>query len=165
MTLAEPPTRIDMPQLIAQKLEESDSADPGDVVAAIVFAIDDIDLRDALRWALIRPVRDSARFNRNRARNDVKRGRSARWTAVKDAAESGALAIYRWRMFVDDGWKFFGDCTPADLESLSDDLRKQAITFADQSQRYQRVLALMREANAETVNDLRVERLVEIFNA
>lgn len=165
-----PPEDFSVYEIARARLEEMDAPDLDalvNLVAEDIYAQGwraiDAALRATLRPYLRSTVTKKARRNLDRS---TPGSASDRWDNVATQHGNGALAIYRWWINFDGrDPKFFGDCTQQDVQEIVGAYKRRAIEMADQSQRFAAVLRLMREQKAETVQEIPVQRLLEIFHA
>lgn len=142
------PAEFDLNHLIRETLAGSREPDPRVVARRLVSRIPDHHVREALGVCLpdrVREVARTCRVDAPETPSALPAGRS--WRA-------GAASMLRQRYPVDGGWKFLGDCTAADCESIAAEYARRKAEQAAVEARFRRLASELRRAGAATVADL-----------
>lgn len=154
-------------QLVRERLELSDEADPGSVVADLLDELPADALRVAAHKGLYVLAGEVARrVYRSPVDNDA--SRSGRWESVA-LAEKEHPDVMMERVCVGhnpDGrgiWKFLGDCTKSDLANAAEHRTKLANGILAQAERFERLGRMLKRS--QTVRDIDRQKVEAVLNA
>jgi hypothetical protein len=142
--------------VIRDKLEEVDDPDPQHIAEAVVNALPDAELRDALVTSLSARIRIMI-WN---ARRSIRPNASAKW-----ADASSAFRIFRMRVTIGQNqWKFLGECSMDDVKALAAIRLAHAEASKKAGEQFVALADLMKENKAKVVGDLPAEKVAETLN-
>jgi hypothetical protein len=151
---------LDLTGLIREHVEASDDLDPRVIAAAIVAALPNDLLREALRATLPDRVRA---FHRHR-RNVHGSPGSRRWNGIRDVADE--LAIFRRAVAIGPAdWRALGSLVRDQVLMVAEDRRLQARATDAQADRFEKLAALMKRRRAKVVSDLSPAEVAEVLDA
>lgn len=147
-------------ELIEQRLEESDAANPEDIVDSLVDDIlqDWSLLREALHTSLTMYVKQVQRDIRSQhwweAHSEQQsEPHSGRWAKAAEAV-SEQQSFFRDRVWVRNQWRFLGDLTREECKLVSEDYSNRAFLAQRNADRFKRLAELMETHNVQRVADL-----------
>jgi hypothetical protein len=150
---------LDLMGLIREHVEASDDLDPRIIAAAIVAALPDDLLREALRETLPDRVRT---FHRHR-RNVRGSSGSRRWNGIRNVADE--LAIFRRAVAIGPAdWRPLGSLTHDQVLLVVEDRRAQARATDAIADRHEELAALMKRRRAKVVSDLSPAEVAEALD-
>lgn len=151
---------LDLTGLIREHVEASDDLDPRVIAAAIVAALPDDLLREALRATLPDRVRA---FHRHRRSVHGSPG-STRWNGIRNVADE--LAIFRRAVAIGPAdWRALGSLVRDQVLMVAKDRRMQARATDAQADRFEKLAALMKRRRAKVVSDLSPAEVAEVLDA
>ncbi len=155
---------LDLTGLIREHVEASDDLDPRVIADAIVAALPDDLLREALRATLPDRVRTFHRHRRNVHGSPGSAPGSRRWNGIRDVADE--LAIFRRAVAIGPAdWRALGSLVRDQVLMVAEDRRMQARATDAQADRFEKLAALMKRRRAKVVSDLSPAEVAEVLYA
>lgn len=134
--------------LIRQVLADTELTDPADVAAEAFARMDPDQYGELLRSVL----REAARLEMSRERMTHNPATPAKSSYV--AAMQRYAKVLRSRVQVEGVWKFYGDCTHAELVTLANESRAEAARNVAAAERHEKTAAAIQEYGVTTVREL-----------
>lgn len=138
-------------QLIREALDASTSADPADVVDALIGSIPEAQHTHYLREALTERVGSAAARMRTDATPAIRKGLSTKQSLIRDEYWPRFL---RQRLFLPSGYKFLAEATADDLREAAAARQAQAQEILFRAEQFDSLASLMDNYGVKYLEEL-----------